>query len=135
MKLALRPILNGPAFTIHALVLNGTCETQEFFTKAELDDADELASLVALLERSSKHGPPRNKEKSRDVGGDFFEFKTNSLRVCYFYDKGRMIICTHGFGKPQKKVQNREIKHALELRKLYFNLKEQSPIPIEKPQP
>ena len=132
MKLTLRPLFNGPAFSIHALALDGSCETEEFFEQADRDNADEFDSLIALLDRAAKHGPPRNKEKSRDVGNDVFEFKAKSLRVCYFFDKGRMIICTHGFGKPARKVQNREIKRAVELCKLYFNLKAKAPIPIEK---
>ncbi len=113
------------------MTFDGSCETQDFLNKAERNDADELASLLALLDRVSKHGPPKNQEKSRDVGGDIFEFKSKSLRLCWFYDADRMIICIHGFGKPTKKVQDREIKRAGELRAAYFNLKVKSTIPIE----
>lgn len=135
MTLTLRQLLHGPSFSILALCQNGICATEEFLAEAEKNDPDELSSLLALLERTSKHGPPKNKEKSRDVGGDILEFKSKSLRICYFYDKGRMIICTHGFGKPAKKVQNREIKHAMKLREQYFNLKVKSEIPLEIPVP
>ncbi len=135
MKLTLRQILNGPAFCIYGLVFDGSCETEDFLAQAEQDDADEVASMVALLDRTAKHGPPRNKEKSREVGDGIFEFKSKSLRICYFYDSGKMIICTHGFGKPAKKVQDREIKRAGTLKQTYFNLKVKSAILIEKSKP
>lgn len=113
------------------MTFDGLCETQDFFEEAEKNDADELASMLALLEHAAEHGPPKNKEKSRDVGEGILEFKAKSLRVCWFYDAGRMIICTHGFGKPTPKVQTREIKRARELRETYFNLKVKSVVPIE----
>jgi hypothetical protein len=131
VSLTLRPIVSGSAFSVYALASGGGCELQSFFEQAERDDADELASMLALLAHAADHGPPKNKEKSRDVGDGILEFKAKSLRVCYFYDAGRMIICTHGFGKPNPKVQTREIKRARELRETYINLKVKSAIPIE----
>jgi phage-related protein len=135
MKLTIRPILHGPAFRIYGLVFDGSCETEDFLAQAEHDDPDEFASMVALLDRTTKHGPPKNKEKSREVGDGIYEFKSKSLRICYFYDSGKMIICTHGFGKPAKKVQDREIHRARALKQTYFNLKVKSEILIEKSAP
>ena len=130
MSLRLHTILSGAAFSVYALASGIDCELLSFFEKAERDNADELASMLALLEYVAEHGPPKNKEKSRDVGEGIFEFKAKSLRVCWFYDAGQMIICTHGFGKPTKKVQDREIKRARELRDTYVNLKVKSLIKV-----
>ena len=132
MKLALRELILGPAFNVYALVIDGKCETESFLAVADKNDEDEWASMLSLLDRVSKHGPPKNEQKSRDVGGDVLEFKAKSLRICYFFDAGRMIICTHGFQKPTKKVQNREIKQAIKIHSLYLEMKKKGKIPIEK---
>ena len=133
MAYTLRSLLDGPAFHIFSLVRDGVCEMEHFLSEIERKDEASASSLLTLLERSSIHGPPLNKEKSRDVGGEIFEFKAKQIRVCYFYDANRMIICTHGFHKPTKKVQNNEIKAAKKLRQKYFEEKSNGLVKIEKP--
>lgn len=131
MKHTLRPLLNGSKFNIYALALDGTCKMEEFLADVEHLDKREWTSLMAFLERCAEHGPPQNKEKSRPLGDDLFEFKSKGTRICYFYDKGQMIVCTHGFHKPQGKVQNAEIKAAKKVLKNYLVERKKGPILIE----
>lgn len=132
MKYTLRPLTDGNAFKIYSLVCDGTCKTTEFLSDVESNDPEELDKVMAFLERCATHGPPKNKEKSRPVGGGIFEAKTTTTRICYFYDAGKMIICTHGFYKPQPKVQNSEIKAAQKTLKNYKIAKSIGPIKIEE---
>lgn len=132
MPIQLLELCAGSSFTICALEIDGACATQQFLEQAEKQNEDEADSMLALLDWSAKSGPPRNKEKCREVGDGIYEFKAKSLRICWFYDEGRIIICSHGFYKPTKKVQNREIKQAGKLKVAYFAAKKTGPIPRKK---
>ena len=52
------------------------------------------------------------------------------LRVLYFYDEGRIVICTHGFVKKSQKTRQSEIKHALQIMRKYFEDKKWGEIQI-----
>jgi hypothetical protein len=93
---------------------------EDFLNDLAEHDPDEHAKISRLLRFAADHEPPRNKEKCRPVSDDFFEFKTGGgVRVLWFYDANRLIICTHGFPKGQEKRLAREVKHALEWKKKY----------------
>ncbi len=132
MRYGLKELIPGSAYTIYGLEKDGHCAVEEFLSSVEKNDLDALDSLLALLERMANHGPGHNKQKFRDVGNDIYEFKAKHLRICWFYDAGRMVICTHGFGKGAKKVQSREIKDAGKERKAYFEAKKITKIPITR---
>src|SRR5438874_1254292 len=108
---------------IFALEENRSCSTWDFLVGLQNNDEDTFDSLVALLGWSADEGPPWNKEKSRRVSADIFEFKSKAARLLWFYDVNQLIICTHGFMKCPPKVQNREIESAVKARKRYFDYK------------
>lgn len=76
--------------------------------------------MLALLERVAAEGPPRNTDISHKLEGDIWEFIQGRLRVCWFYDKGRVVICTHGFVKKSQKTPRAELNKANERREAYF---------------
>ena len=123
MLIQLLELCTGNRFTIYGLDINGACATQQFLEQAEQQNEDEADSMLALLDWTAKSGPPRNQEKCRPVDNGIYEFKAKRLRICWFYDEGHIIICSHGFYKPTPKVQNREIKQAGKLKAAYFAAK------------
>jgi phage-related protein len=132
MPIELLELLPGDRFTIYAIDLSGACAVREFLEQAERQNLDEADSMHALLNWTAQSGPPRNKEKCREVGDGIYEFKAKSLRICWFYDSGRMIICSHGFYKGTPKVQNREFSQARKTRDAYLAAKKAGPIPTKK---
>jgi len=99
-----------------------------------LDFLDELKAagnpdyfrLLGLIARTANDGISSNKQHVRSLGDYIFEFKAreNASRILFFYDKGRLIICSHGFsGKKgsEKKFISRQKKRAAEIRKSYFD--------------
>ena len=52
------------------------------------------------------------------------------LRVLWFYDDGRLIICTSGFVKKGQKTPRSEIGHAIQLMNAYFEDKKKAQIQI-----
>ena len=129
MRVVLHRVCRGQRYAIYALeerpLLHENTEPnrplEEFLNALEECDPDEHARLVRLLEFVADHEPPRNKEKCRPIGAGMFEFKTRGgVRVLWFYDANRVIICTHGFPKSQEKRLSREVKCAEEWKKKYI---------------
>jgi phage-related protein len=129
---AIRYILKGHKFSFYALEEGDekkpSCELLEFL---ESLDPKERAGLLGRMSRDADHGPPRNEEQSKDVGGDVFELKFKAIRILWFYDAGKMIVCSHGFFKGAKKIQNAQIAKAKERRTAYQKQKTLGK-PIEK---
>lgn len=139
MELVLHTVQKGARFTIYALeeqpAAGGTsqpkCPLLEFLAEAEQKWPDEWAKLAKRMERAADHGPPRNEEQCKQLAGDIYEFKTRGgLRVLWFYEAGRMIICTHGFRKNVQKTPRQEIRRAQEWKAKYDVAKRQRRIKI-----
>jgi phage-related protein len=88
--------------------------------------------MLELLERVSISGPPRNKDICHQIQGDIYEFIKRRLRVLWFYDKGRIIICTHGFVKDTQKTPRIEIAKAVRIKEQYFAAKSRNDLEIEE---
>ena len=102
-----------------------------------LDDPAGLAAgdhmkMLALLLFTAHNGPPRNREKSNDLGDGLCEFKTKYLRIPYFFDEGRVILCTHLFKKERGKTPPAEIERANSVRRRYFEDKQKGENEVSK---
>lgn len=76
----------------------GRCQVQEFLTQLEANDPKEHAvvdrRITFLAERGTDY---RNKEQCRSLGDDVYELKTRrkGIRLYFFFDMDRIVICTH----------------------------------------
>jgi len=68
--------------------------------------------MLRLLSLTSEQGPPRSVELSHKIAGEIWELIAGRLRVLWFYDEGRVIVCTHGFVKRTRKTPTSEIDRA-----------------------
>ena len=91
-----------------------------FLQKQRSRTPKETAKLLALLEHTAQHGPPKNIEKCRLLGDGLYEFKACSLRVIWFWEANCLILCTHGFVKKSQKTPQSEIERARKIRMAYF---------------
>jgi phage-related protein len=98
----------------------GDCQLEEVLGSFRDPIGPEAVKMMALLSWTSRHGTPRNKEKSNPIGDEIFEFKAGSLRVLYFYDADQLIICSHGFVKKTRKCPPGEKAAAAARRREYF---------------
>ncbi len=120
------PIMNGVKFRISAIDKSDDpfvrdCPAEEFITQMNESSRN---SLTAILKRHKDHGPILNKEKSRLLWQDIYEFKTRQGdRMYYFYDIGRLTILTHGSIKPKAQQLLTEVSRAVSLKDLYFDSK------------
>jgi len=52
------------------------------------------------------------------------------IRVLWFYDEGKMIVCSHGFVKKSRKVPRHDIAQAQDHRRHYFDAKRRNQLTI-----
>jgi len=102
----------GRKFSIYAITRGGKCLVREFIEKLPGSDRKKV---VALLKRAGEHGPPVNEEKFKHLRDRIFEFKAHRVRILCAFDKGQIIILTHGFIKQKGKTPKTEIERAIRL--------------------
>jgi phage-related protein len=113
---------------------------EQFF---EIEFLDEAFAFLQSLERKHygkilynirKAQIENDPELFKKLNDDIWEFRTSyqglQYRLLAFWDKTfpteTLVICTHGFIKKQNKVPSREIKKAVQMRKKYFEDKQQN---------
>lgn len=100
------------------------CELKDVLAK--LDPNDLGSRMIFLLRRAvPSRGPSHNEEISKQLDGDIYEFRKTprrgpALRVLWFYDEGRVIVCTHGYWKTTQATPRAEIDKARRLRTEYL---------------
>jgi len=113
----LKLLLSGDKFKIYGFIVNGTCEAEDFLDGLS---QKEKTKLTPLLQYTANSGLLRNEQKFKNVGDDIFEFKGFQSRLLCFFDKGSLIILSHGCIKKRNKLDPSEIKKARKRREEYF---------------
>ena len=90
----------------------GECPLLDFLTGLESHLEADGRAMLRLLLYSAEHGPSHNVEVSHKIAGEIWEFIAGRLRVLWFYDQGKLIICSHGFMKRTRKIPSGEIERA-----------------------
>jgi len=114
-------LYRGRIHAIYAIEINNRCPVREFID--QLEDSEQK-KVLRLLERSADHGLLKNEEKFKKLHEDIREFKSYQVRILCFFDKGGIIVTTHGFTKKRGKTPGKEIEKAIYLRKEYFKGKQ-----------
>jgi phage-related protein len=90
--------------------------------------------LLALLDKTARHGVVWNDFKTKRLKGDaakqICEFKARGgTRILWFFDEDEnaLIICTHAFTKKKETTPTNEIERAQERRRLYYEQKKSQP--------
>jgi hypothetical protein len=101
----------------------GECQVATFINNLKRGTTDFLQT-TAVLQLAASDGPPHNKRKSNQLADGIFELKTHSgIRIPYFYDEGRLVICTEAMHKPRKTELRRVVARAQRDRQRYFQAK------------
>lgn len=110
----------------------GDCHLLDFFSELEAGAEKDGRRMLRLLDRIASQGPPRNTEISHQLDRDIWELIQGRIRVLWFYDEGKVVICSHGFIKKSRKAPQRAIQRARRDRQAYFRSKEQQSLQIER---
>lgn len=118
-------------YTLLAVCDNhGEPELLKFFENLGANLEKNADHMLQLLERVATAGPPRNTDISHSIQDDIWEFIKGRLRVFWFYDVGRVVVCTHGIVKKSQKTPTQAIEHAKKAKDAYFEAKKQGRVVI-----
>jgi phage-related protein len=99
----------------------GDCPLLDFLRDA--DPSSHLAKskrqMLRRLEAIAQTGMTQVTEISHQIAGDIWQLEKGDLRILYFYDRGRVIILSHGFVKQSRKTPRSEIQRAQEALQRY----------------
>ncbi len=115
-------VITSSTWVVAAVVDDrGCCSVRETLDVVEVSDRAAHAELIARLGRISHAGPPRDESRSRHLGDGVFELKTpRGFRLIYFFDRGRLIVCSELCRKPKPRELRGIIQRAQRLRTAYF---------------
>ena len=107
------------------------CDVLELAERLRRDDVQEFARLMRAFDQLAASGPPRNVTRSRPLAHGIFELKTRGgVRVLYFFDEGRVIVCSEAMAKPQKRGLALAVERAARTRWRYVNEKRRGSLTI-----
>lgn len=114
--------LDQGQYTIHAICdKRGNADLLEFLEGLGANLQSSGAAMLRLLERCAQHGPPKNSDLKHNLSDGIYELRKGQLRVLYFTDKGRLIICSHGLIKKTGKVPKKDIDRVKKARNRYLD--------------
>jgi phage-related protein len=105
------------AWTVLAMCSDrGDCELLSFLGGLDGDLVKQGDRMLGLLRRRvAEHGPPHNDEVSHKLDGDVWEFIEGRLRVLYFCEGGKVVVCSHALLKKGRKIPRADIERAQRL--------------------
>lgn len=109
------------------------CELLKFLESLSGDQAKSGQRLVQLLELVSQRGPrelPDAISHQIDPTERIWQFTKGDLRLLWFYDDGRLVICSHAFVKKGQKTPIKQLERAIESRKRYIHAKSTDSIEV-----
>lgn len=109
----------------------GDCPLLDFLAGLEARLAADARAMLRLLAFVAEQGPPRNVQMSHKIAGEVWEFIAGRLRVLWFYDEGRLVVCTHGFVKSTRKTPAAEIERARASCAAYRAAKQDTKLTVE----
>lgn len=105
----------------------------DFAEQLTRDNPAEGARLMRAFARMATCGPPRNERRSRTLAHDVFELKTTGgVRVLYFFDEGRVVVCSEAMLKPKQRGLESAVKRAARCRWRYLNDKRRGALHISE---
>jgi len=104
------------------------CEVLEGMEFLSQNFERDVVKMVAILDRAAKtpEGPrcfPTEISHQVDKESSIWQFTSGRLRLLWFFDEGRVIICTNIFIKKGQKTPRKEKERAIKLKQQYFTAK------------
>lgn len=130
---SLTEFIRGRLFRLFLVGSDTQNPAYDFLQHLEQTNPDEHHKLLARLQLAADQGPPKNKEQCRQLKGKgpvVLEFKTHKLRLFWFYDENRVILCTNGIFKGTAKEQAQAIATARQWKTNYLAAKQAKTLTI-----
>src|SRR5665647_3216359 len=117
----LRVIVRAEWLVVASVDARGGCPVQRFFEQLHRDAPAEHRQLSARVQEMARRGRITDEHKARLLGNGIWELKTRAgVRVLYFVDEGRVIVCTDSLRKPKPRQLSWLIKRSINVRASYL---------------
>ncbi|MEE9612521.1 MAG: type II toxin-antitoxin system RelE/ParE family toxin [Desulfatiglandales bacterium] len=111
-------------FTVYAIELSDSHDLHSLEIDLLRSNPGEWARIAARLEHLADRGEIWDKRRYRHIGDKLLETKTpGGVRVIFFHDKGRVIICSTASYKEKRKRFVQTKKRAKKRREEYLRAK------------
>jgi len=115
----------------------GDCELLQFLSALDSGYEDNVNAMLSDFKdiAGRTEGPlglPSKKCHTITNDKKIWQISVGRLRVAWFYDGSKIMICTHGFFKQTQKTKDTDKKHAQKLRKEYFEAKRLNTLEFEE---
>lgn len=93
----------------------GSSDLEDFFDDIGSNYEANIAGVMTMMEQHSEYGPEHfNTCQSHyvDQKEQIYEYIKGRIRVFWFEDDNRVVICTHGIIKKSQKTPKHEIERA-----------------------
>lgn len=107
------------------------CTLLDFFNELGPNLEKDMHHMLGLLEEVASNGPPRNTVICHKIQGDIWEFIKGRLRVFWFADEGRIVVCTHAIVKKSNKTPQADIAQAVRICEQYRAAKKRDALKVE----
>lgn len=106
----------------------GTCDFYTWLAELPENIRD---SINALFDRVATSGSPKNTEISHQIDEHIWQWTPQrDVRIAWFYDKGKLIIISHGFEKHGQKTKESDRSRARAAYEAYLKAKKNGQIEI-----
>ena len=97
------------------------CQVDDFLSTLAPNLQKDANRIRALFKLVTEQGPRGlDVEVSHNIAPEIFEFVRGRIRVVWFYDADKVIICSKGFIKKGQKTPKQEIEAAQQVKSNYF---------------
>ena len=120
MTIRIEILIEGLSYSIYEIIENNNSEIKYFLSKMDTAGRNKLIQKIKYI---AENGPPKNTEKFNSEGDGIYAIKSDDARLYCFFDKGKMILLTHGIIKKRQKLRLEDLKKAKLMREKYLNSK------------
>lgn len=97
------------------------CQVDDFLLSLAPNLKKDADRIRALFKYVTEHGPQKlDPEISHNIAPEIFQFIRGRLRIAWFYDANKVVICSNGFIKKGQKTPKQEIETAQSAMGNYF---------------
>lgn len=122
----LKVLIPGKWRILSPCLRNGNSEAEDFLDTLSSNFDANITGILAMMEAHSKHGPDHfntSQVHYVDQKEQIYEYIKGRLRLFWFEDDDKVVICTHGIVKKSQKTPKRDIDHAKRIKAEYMQAK------------
>ena len=97
------------------------CQVDDFLQTLAPNLKKDAVKIRTLFMYVTEHGPlGLDVEVSHNIAPEIFEFIRGRIRIAWFYDANKVVLCSNGFIKKGRKTPKQEIEAVQQAKSNYF---------------